>query len=224
MHAPLPSSLLLSLGARVPHLVRLRFVGLAVVAALTATLAGACATTDDAANNGPSPADYLPLAVGNAWTYEISSPGSPEPITERIEILHQDDEGFYVDSKGVRFRARGDGIFDGHRFLLEKPLQVGHKWLAVPSPTEVERYEIVGMRERIAVKAGSFDNCVRVRGTQETKMHDGTPATLTTEWTWAKDVGLIRMEQSVTIGSTPAVQGIALNLVSFEEKTPEDDA
>lgn len=221
MHAPL----LFSFFASFEHgRSRPRLAAVALFAALTVTLASACATTDDGGNNGPTAADYLPLKVGNAWTYEITSPGSPEPITERIEILHQDSEGFFVDSKGVRFRSRGDGIFDGHRFLLQPPLQVGHKWLAVPSPTEVERYEIIGMRERIAVKAGSFDNCVRVRGTQETKMHDGTPATLTTEWTWAKDVGLIRMEQSVTIGSTPAVKGIALNLVSFEEKASEDDA
>ena len=99
---------------------------------------GSGCTTDAGATSSdpshePTPLqarDFYPLAVGNAWTYR-SSPGEE---TRTISIIRE-EEGFFIDNNTPpsRLQTRSTGVYDGDRFLLEEPLEVGHKWLAVPS-------------------------------------------------------------------------------------------
>ena len=106
--------------------------GLLTLSISLALLAGARATTP---KSEPSKAlkahDYWPLAVGNRWSYRIQHAGAVEK--NQVSIVQQDADGFFVDSQGARLQQHPAGIFDGDRFLLRDPLEVGNKWMAVPS-------------------------------------------------------------------------------------------
>jgi hypothetical protein len=145
-----------------------------------------CAT-DDGAATSQSPAqqaalkarDFYPLAVGNTWTYR-STPGDE---TRTIAIVRE-EEGFFIDNNTppARLQTRSTGVYDGDRFLLEEPLEVGHKWLAVPSASEVER------------------------------------------WTYAPQVGLIRIEQRLEMEGANTRSLMTIELIDYELSTSKEAA
>ena len=179
-----------------------------------------CAT-DDAATSPAAPTeaaalkarDFYPLAVGNQWTYR-STPGDE---TRTITIVREED-GFFIDSNTppARLQTRSTGVYDGDRFLLEEPLEVGHKWLAVPSASEVERYEIVATGLELSTPAGFFKDCLRVRAETKQRGPGGKPVTVVVLWTYAPFVGLIRIEQRLEIEGEDPRSLMTIELVDFE--------
>ena len=180
---------------------------LASIALATALFACARAPAAPSASGAPAPgapADYFPLAVGNAWTYlDRSSPGAA-PVRRSVRVVERDREGYFVDDQRGALRADGDCLHDRTRRLLCQPLRRGHSWSSVVSAAAVERYEIAGVGETVAVPAGTFQGCVRVRS----QLRSGGVEQVA-ELTYAPGVGLVRLETFAVVEGVarPQVRG-----------------
>jgi hypothetical protein len=180
---------------------------LASIALATALFACARAPAAPSASAAPAPgapADYFPLAVGNAWTYlDRSSPGAA-PVRRSVRVVERDREGYFVDDQRGALRADGDCLHDRTRRLLCLPLRRGHSWSSVVSAAAVERYEIAGVGETVAVPAGTFQGCVRVRS----QLRSGGVEQVA-ELTYAPGVGLVRLETFAVVEGVarPQVRG-----------------
>ena len=180
---------------------------LASIALATALFACARAPAAPSASAVPAPgapADYFPLAVGNAWTYlDRSSPGAA-PVRRSVRVVERDREGYFVDDQRGALRADGDCLHDRTRRLLCQPLRRGHSWSSVVSAAAVERYEIAGVGETVAVPAGTFQGCVRVRS----QLRSGGVEQVA-ELTYAPGVGLVRLETFAVVEGVarPQVRG-----------------
>ena len=193
----------------------------AVLAVAAPALLSGCVTVDgQKATAAVQARDYYPSsAEGAVWRYQLT----PSKNDERLEVLveRRDQQGFYVDNQGGRVAPRTDGLFDGTRFLLADPVVSGHTWSAKPKGQPVEHYEIVGVAHTAKVVAGTFDDCVTVKGTMPTKdPGTGAEGTLIVQWIWARNVGLIRVEQLVQFGSGAPVSTGVMELEAF---TPGGD-
>lgn len=168
-------------------------------------LASACATTSPTGAKAPGHAsDYYPLAVGNTWTYRAAD------HQQTITIVEQGKDGFFVDNLGGHFAPRGDGVFDGQRFLLQEPLEVDHTWIAQVRGQPRESYRISAVDAVVTVPAGTFDGVVQVD--TEQAVSDGK---LLVTWSYAKNVGMVKMEQRHQQGAGPPQQGVVVELLSF---------
>jgi hypothetical protein len=130
--------------------------------------------------------DYYPLAAGNTWSYLLTPGGS----LEEVRVLDRDQAGFYVDTKGVKLAPRTDGIFDGQRFLIAEPIEVGNTWMAVPDPKSVEHFTIKAVGVQAVVPAGAFADCIQVENVQATARPK--PGKVAATWTYAPHVGLVK--------------------------------
>ncbi len=195
-------------GMRLPLPLRSPLLAVVVAAAVAA-----CATTPSSSSASGHAADYVPLAVGNRWTYQVT-PGPPEP--QEVRIVEQDERGFYVDNHGGKLAPRSDGVFDGERFVLQDPIVVDHAWTARPKAEAPETYKIVATDAVVTVPAGTFPSCVEVHGEQTARDPDsGQIGKLLITWVYAKGVGLIRVQQQVQLGANPPVTGATMELASF---------
>ena len=79
-----------------------------------------------------------------------------------------------------------------------------HVWSSVVSASAVERYEIAGVGETVAVPAGTFQGCVRVRS----QLRSGGVEQVA-ELTYARGVGLVRLETFAVVEGVarPQVRG-----------------
>lgn len=197
---------------------------LAVIVVAAVAVVG-CATTTDAGPTGPRASDFSNAAVGNVWAYKLT-PGPDEP--QAVKMVSRDERGFYVDDRGGRIAPRSDGLFDGERFLLKEPVVAGATWIAVQKskrpelPGATEQYRIVATDLRVTVPAGTFDGCVEVEGTTPTRDPEtGRPATIVMRWVWAKQVGMIRLQQLVQReGDEAPVPTASMELTSFTPASP----
>ena len=141
--------------------------------------------------------DYFPATVGSSWTYKIT----PAPVEKNIETVTMEKAlpgNRFQDSKGNIFQLRTSGIHDGVRYLIKMPLSPGHRWMAVPSASVVERYELVAKDLTIAVPAGIFKNCMKIRGEVDIKKGVGQGASrMMMDWVYAPGVGMIQLTQYV---------------------------
>jgi hypothetical protein len=181
------------------------FLPLAALAA--AACARAPARTDTAAR-ASAPADYFPLAVGNAWVYLDESPAVPPDRrgTRTVRILERTADGYFRDSERGELRADRDCLHDRTRRLLCGPIVQGTSWSSVVSVSSTERYEIAAVGERVSTPAGQFDGCVRVRA--HNRAPRGTDHVL--EITYAPGVGPVRIETFAVVGAevTPQVRAV----------------
>lgn len=136
---------------------------------------------------GPSVARYLPLKVGNSWTYERTFLG--ETGEEKVEIVRTEGD-FYVDSRGNALKVDAFGIRDPKRYLLRGPLESGNAWTVVVSASSTERYRILDVNFTCEVPAGRFTDCVRV----EAKTRIDQAKSLVNEITFAPGVGMVRFD------------------------------
>ena len=183
---------------------------------LVAALAG-CTTAAPAPTSAAyKVCDYFPLAVGNQWHYdgERRPDGSREPIDIAITGMK---DGYFVQNSGTEVACDTEGVRDPQRVLIQPPLEVGHKWKAVPSVTTVEEYEIVDVGSTVNVPAGTFGNTVTVRSKLTDRDRQGF---LTAEFTYAPGVGLLRVATSHTKGTETTPQ-IELVLRSFTVAPPK---
>ena len=56
--------------------------------------------------------------------------------------------GWYQVGPGQRLRHDADGLFDGKRYLIRRPLRVGATWRAIPQPGVIERFSVVRVGSR----------------------------------------------------------------------------
>ena len=141
--------------------------------------------------------DYFPSSVGSSWTYKVA-PAPVENNIESVTMLKALSGNRYQDSKGNIFQVRTSGIHDGVRYLIKMPLSVGHRWMAVPSASVVERYELIAKDLMIAVPAGIFKNCLKVRGEVDIKQTTASKASrMMMEWIYAPGVGMIQLTQYI---------------------------
>lgn len=175
---------------------------------LPAALAAACASAPTGAPSGAasgSVADYFPLAVGNAWVWDDVSPQLPaggRTAARTVRIIERTPDGWYRDNERTELRADGECLRDRLRRLLCAPLAVGTAWKSVVSVSSTERFEIVGVGERVEVPAGRFDGCVRVRA--HNRAGAGTEHVL--ELTYAPGVGPVRLETWAIVDGVAAPQ------------------
>ena len=183
---------------------RTHLASLALATAVLACARAPAAPAASAAASPGAPADYFPLAVGNAWTYlDRSSPGAA-PVQRSVRVVERDREGYFIDDQRGALRADGDCLHDRTRRLLCQPLRRGHSWSSVVSAAAVERYEIAGVGETVVVPAGTFQGCVRVRS----QLRSGGVEQVA-ELTYAPGVGLVRLETFAVLEGVarPQVRG-----------------
>ncbi len=175
---------------------------------LALALAAGCAHGPAAAPSAAGPADYFPLAVGNEWVYADRSPqlshAEQAASDRRVRILRRDAQGFYHDDARGQLRADPDCLRDRLRRLLCRPFEVGKGWASVVSVSSTERYEIVGVGERVTTPAGTFDGCIRVRAHNRA----GPDTDQVLESTYAPGVGMVRLETFAVVKGvvTPQVR------------------
>lgn len=194
-------------------------------ALLAVHLVASCATTADGGMTGPRAADFSNAAVGNVWAYKLT-PGPDEP--QAVRMVSRDERGFYVDDRGGRLAPRSDGLFDGERFLLKEPVVAGATWIAVQKsprpdlPGVTEQYRVVATDLQVTVPAGTFVDCVEVEGATPTRDPEtGRPATIIMRWVWAKQVGMIRLQQLVKReGDEAPLTTATMELVAFTPASP----
>lgn len=121
-------------------------------------------------------------------------------------------------------------VYDiNHRYVLKQPLIAGTEWVVParaylmgrPFSTEYElkdtlrfemQYQVIGNTETIKVPAGTYENCLHIRGYASFKMgrlltviQDHVEVT-TDEW-YAKGIGLIKLHRKESVDSKYAYGG-----------------
>lgn len=162
---------------------------------LLLAFAAACASTPPQGSvvTGPTAADYAPLSVGAKWTYKMNFQG--QKGEQVVEILERTEDGYFRDSQQGELRHTDEGLRDRARYLIRNPIAPGSTWKAIVSASAVERYRVDSVGERCEADAGSFDDCLVV--TSQIRRDDDV--TLHARFTWAKDVGLVKMETEAEI-------------------------
>jgi len=150
-------------------------------------LGAGCARTPKAPPLESTAGAYYPLAVGNRWTYQARMLG--EQSSRTVEITGVQN-GFYTDSQGGQLTEDAYGIRDQKRYLLRNPVEQGAAWTNIVSVSSTERYAITKADFPCESPAGRFPRCVRVQG--RNRVNDKT--TLVNEFTFAQNVGLVRIE------------------------------
>jgi len=194
--------------------IRNRMAWLAVAMAL----AGAgCATQRRAAGrSGTDLSSYMPLAVGNSWTYERDHLGATGEV--RVEIVRE-EKGSYVDNRGNTLQVDAFGIRDSKRYLLRHPLEAGSQWSTVVSVSSIERNKILDAGFTCEAPAGTFQDCVRV----ESQNRIDAERSLINEMTFAPGVGLVRVSLFLDEKGRRIPQG-GLALKSFTVKSVPSSA
>ncbi|HSM92008.1 MAG TPA: hypothetical protein VLT47_03915 [Anaeromyxobacteraceae bacterium] len=184
---------------------------------VTACSSAPVAPTKALPKAGGAPADFFPLAVGNEWVWDDVSPqlSAPRQAARTVRIVGRSADGFFQDSERTELRADGDCVRDRLRRLLCGPLAVGTAWRSVVSVSSTERYEIVGVGERVEVPAGRYEGCVRVRAHNRA----GGSTEHVMEMTYAPGVGPVRLETWALVKGVAAPQ-IRAVLRSFRGANP----
>jgi len=185
-------------------------------AGLVVLLGLALAGCDDGTGPGDDPV-YLPLTIGNAWTYAPEDARFGEPFTWRVTDRSADTvtvdrppAGSHPGPVRLLDRRRavdlltdGDAVpfyrFDGGASWVHRdPWECddGATYVAVPEP------------DPVTTPAGTFRDCLRIeRRTSATCTDAGTMY----EW-WAPGVGLVRWEELNFYAGGP----LAFRLVAYD--------
>ncbi len=131
-------------------------------------------------------AEFYPLGVGNAWTYEVNLLGEKRSV--EVKLLREAG-GYVEDSTGAQLSVDAYGVRDQKRYLLRNPVQAGTKWTNVVSVSSVEHYEIIGAGQPCDSPAGQFEGCAVVES--KNRVQEGR--VLVNEMTFAPGVGLVRV-------------------------------
>ncbi|MCK6552079.1 hypothetical protein L6R52_39980 [Myxococcota bacterium] len=173
----------------------------------------ACASTGPAAkvDLGVSASEYAPLGVGSAWTYQVSYPGQSGEMT--VTLVGEKD-GYFVDDRDGSFRHTPEGLRDRQRYLLRHPITAGATWKTIVSASAVEKNVILSVGERCETLAGSFPDCVVV----ESSVRRDDQVTLIIRWTWARGIGLVKLETEADIAGRGRVPQVKQSLVRYALK------
>ncbi len=160
---------------------------------------------------GPSAADYAPLTVGASRTYAVQYPGQ---TGERTITVLKEDGGYFVDDAQGAFRVTPEGLRDRERYLIRTPLQEGNTWKAILSASAVEHYRIVSVGQPCRSRAGGFSDCLVVEAT----IRQDKSMTLRIRWSWAKDVGLAKIETFAELPGKKRIPQTTQSLIHYQLK------
>ncbi len=152
--------------------------------------------------------EYMPLNLGNSWTYRRDMLG--EKGTLKVSIDRKEN-GFYVDNQGGMFRLDSIGLRDQSRYLLKNPIYKGSQWRAQVRYNQAERFEILDDAAVVAVPAGTFKNCIIVKSS--TILKPGKM--MVNRLTYAPHVGMIRAETWIEGENDTRAQQVLLELESY---------
>jgi hypothetical protein len=174
-----------------------------------ALLLAACATSkQQEAASGPSAQDYAPYQLGASWTYAINYLGQKGQQT--ITVV-KEEEGYFVDDQQGRFRHTDEGLRDATRFLIRNPLEEGNEWKAILSASSVEHYRIIGVGQPCEAQAGRFEDCLVI----ESKNRRDEKTTLLATFTWARGIGLVKIETEAEIKGKGRVPQTERSLIHY---------
>ncbi len=161
---------------------------------------------------GPNPAIYYPLAVGNHWRYSGQLLG--EKVDREVTVVRREGATF-IDDGGGRLAFDGEGLRDRDRYLLKMPLAPGATWTSVVNVQAIEHYRVAQMGVDCAAPAGAFRDCLVVQA--RTRIDAGSE--LVTEWTYAPEVGMVRLALTRELANGQKTPQGSLALASFEVKS-----
>lgn len=125
----------------------------------------ACGTTQAATKTRTDPwaVDNLyPLAVNNAWSYEVDTGEDGGPILTTVRVTERTGAMVVVQSGQERLQYRAEAgqlrRVDGGT-VLKAPVAVGESWASGPTT----QAQVVGQVDGLVTPAGTFDGCVEVR-------------------------------------------------------------
>lgn len=159
---------------------------------MSAACAVACASQPVEVKRVRTARDYAPLRVGDIKTYAVSFQGQSGRRTVRVTGR---DGDYYVDDAGGALRHTVEGLRDRQRYLIREPLEAGRTWKAILSASAVERYQIASVGEACEAHAGRYDDCLVV----EASLRRDTKLTLISRFTWARGVGLVKIQTEAEI-------------------------
>lgn len=173
----------------------------------------ACATAKSGADRAlpVTAADYSPLAVGATWTYAVSYPGQKGEMTVRVV---GEKDGWLTDDRGSELRHTPDGLRDRQRYLIRHPLEAGASWKTVVSASAVEHNKILSVGERCETTAGPFPDCIVI----ESSVRRDQNVTLIARFTWAKGVGLVKLETEAEIAGRGRVPQVKQTLLRWSAR------
>ncbi len=131
---------------------------------------------------------YLPLVEGRIYQYDYEAGDERGVMTMRVQRFDDLHGAWILPSGGNVFEYRADGVVTegdkGQSYLLQQPLEVGHRWRgAHQSWVEIRSVDLAP-----TVPAGSFAGCVQ---TIEARGGD-VPLAITA--VFCPDVGMISRE------------------------------
>ncbi len=130
---------------------------------------------------------YMPLAVGNNWTYDLNYMGKKGIMHI---LIKSEKDGWFMDSKGNEMTVNASGIRDKNRYLLTFPLKENKEWSNVISINSTETRKIISLDQEITVPAGKFEGAIVV----ETKTPVKKNIILNSITYFVKDIGIVRVE------------------------------
>jgi hypothetical protein len=149
---------------------------------------GACTTAPVAPKvaAGADPLAYWPLKDGQRLSFDVHSAGGKSE--RKVRVKKRKNSWFQV-GRGQRLRHDGDGLFDGERYLIRRPLVVGASWHAIPRPGVIERFKVVRVDATCPPELAKAKLCLAIEARQN--MGDQV---LLTRWWYGKNIGLLQVE------------------------------
>jgi hypothetical protein len=186
----------------------MRLLAPALILALSA-----CASAPAAVHPAKEDAleSYYPLAVGNAWTYQTRFGKRVEENT--VHIVAREGTFFRDDRKSLLGYDR-DGLRDGARYLIRRPLRKGATWKSIVEVGKTNHFEILDTGSTVTVPAGTFHDVLVIRGTD-----DSVPGgVLELEFAYAPSVGLVRIASTMVVGGRERIPQMTIELLSYQVK------
>lgn len=113
-----------------------------------------------------TPHTLYPLALGNAWSYDVNTGDDSVLAVSRVVA----EEGSTVQVQSgeatLRYEKRPDGVYRPARegYLLQEPIRLGAEW----DSGSGTRARVAAVDLALETPAGRFERCVRVQETATT--------------------------------------------------------
>lgn len=162
-------------------------------------------------SSGPLASEYAPLVVGAYWTYDVNYPGQKGEMTVKLTSLK---DGYFLDDRNGAFQHTLNGLRDRERYLIRGPIKAGATWKSVVGPSAVEHMKIEEVGASCESLAGRFDDCLIVSG----RIRRDKNMQLLIRWTWARGVGLVKMETEAEVAGKGRLPQVSQNLKDYSLK------
>jgi|GEM_PF-4192659 len=143
------------------------------------------------------PVDYLPLNVGNSWTYEVrqffidgKAPKESSLLTKVIDNKNGEASVLSGDQI-IKYKIKDSGIFklSSKTLLIPQPINKDAEW-DINIAGIHGKGKILSTSEKVITPTGLFENCLLI---EERYSEDD----LIIHYAYAPKVGLVRIEEYV---------------------------